>query len=356
MSKRNISYAAKKRILKKNHKKLCKKSQGKNLQIADASNLPNNQTQEKPQSQEKNEEKSSSPIFAQMEENMKKYGNSLSLKNYNDYGRCIINNSLNESVPKKILTEKILQRYNITVEHRKEAIKILWSLIINNKIDMKCLYYSINIFDQFLIIYSEDNPNNEKCQNFFRSKIDNSISRTKICLLMFCCYYLSFRMLTSKLITVDQILCFQNAKEEFSKDELNSLIFTIEEKTVQFVSPKNIYSLLTVYKFNLSEIIRDNINENFWNSMNNIINFCSLKTYQYLDLVNINDSQKALGAIIFSYYKMKSDYKQYGQILDSCFLSWCKELSINYTMKGVIDSYNWLADKYNKEQNEFYLL
>ena len=123
------------------------------------------------------------------------------------YTNNIIQNTINQM--SKQINKNQIQGNNSLQNIVNNDLCILFAEIDNLDISRK-------VFKSIYTVISNiaHNPNNEKCQNFFRSKIDNSISRTKICLLMFCCYYLSFRMLTSKLITVDQILCFQNAKEE----------------------------------------------------------------------------------------------------------------------------------------------
>ena len=112
---------------------------------------------------------------------MNKYSINLLKNHLEQYGNNIVTGSFNiePNLNKRIITPKILNKYNITEEHRKFAFKYLLKCINYQNINIKCYFSTTLIFDFFLINYSKDELNNN-CETFFLSKKTNKISETKV--------------------------------------------------------------------------------------------------------------------------------------------------------------------------------
>ena len=138
-----------------------------------------------------------------------------------DYLKEIFENSTSN---RKFITKEILKKYNITEEIRKFTLNYFYNFINYYKIGFKYYFSSVSIFDNFLVYFSEEESNKEKCENFFKSKVTNEISITKLILFIFCCFYVSSKFFSTDSISIDQILQFENAKNEVTFDDLSNLI------------------------------------------------------------------------------------------------------------------------------------
>ena len=146
----------------------------------------------------------------QIKLNNYKYSYKLTNIHFNLYAKNILNDNLEQesNVNRKVITEEILCKYNLTKENRKRALKYLYNFMKYHNINIKFYFSSVSLFDRFLINYVEDKSNEENCKIFFNSKAASVISETKIILLLLCCYYIVSKYFNTKLITVEQILQF----------------------------------------------------------------------------------------------------------------------------------------------------
>jgi hypothetical protein len=143
---------------------------------------------------------------------------------YETYSDCYLNNSLKSlDQNKKILSETILNKFGITEEIRKKVLNYFGLFLECNKISLKYYFFSVSLFDLFLINYSEVNSF-EKCYNLFLSKKTKIFSEIKLTLLLFCCYYIIARYYNLNVISINDLLQCKNAKDEVTYDDLDSLI------------------------------------------------------------------------------------------------------------------------------------
>ena len=239
-----------------------------------------------------------------IQENMAKYADKLLTNYLETYAQSIINELLlkESKEKKKVINETILNKYNLTKKHRKCALKFLFDLIQMHNINIKCYFSTVSIFDLFLINYSEDEDNN--CETFFYSKKTNQFSETKLVLFVLCCFYLVSKYYNiTKVLTVDAILEYENAKEEVNYDDLIELID------------------------------------------NKIVVYFGMRILQDLDLLNISENIQALAIILFSFEFSIFKSEEKSEILDRCLGKWkenIKNILINYKINEFGSIINWL--------------
>ena len=168
----------KNRKIKRIRYKFIKKNLKNKKSIAKA--LTTNDTQKKKYNIKNNQEQMNINIKL-IKDNMNKYSINLLKNHLEQYGNNIVTGSFNiePNLNKRIITPKILNKYNITEEHRKFAFKYLLKCINYQNINIKSYFSTTLIFDFFLINYSKDELNNN-CETFFLSKKTNKISETKV--------------------------------------------------------------------------------------------------------------------------------------------------------------------------------
>jgi hypothetical protein len=251
-----------------------------------------------------------------------------------------------ENENKKPITEDILKKYNITIENRIIALNFFYNFIMIHKINIKCYFSSIYMLDLFLINYSEDESNQENCQLFFKSKIANEISETRLILLLLCCFYIAAKFFNTKLITIDQLLQLENAKDEYTFDEMNDLINEIIIYTEANICDINIYFYIEFFLFDIRKRIKQISNdEAFIEEFEKSTIRFSIKIIQDISMQSISDRIKAIDIIIYSFELTKHSRKKNNAQLNDCFEEWKKNITkplINYDRNGLLKVIEWL--------------
>ena len=279
--------------------------------------------------------------FELIKKNNYKYSEKLANIHYDLYAKNILNDNLQkESDNRKIITEKILNKYDLTKEHRKIAIKYFYNFMKYHNINVRSYFSSISLFDIFLINYSEDEESNEeKCKTLFKSKVTNTISETKIILLLLCCYYLVSKYFDTKRITVKQILQLENAKIETNYQDLIYLIEDIMIYSDLNMDFANIYNFIEIYMINIMKGIKElTNNQRFIESFEYYVFYFSTRIIQDIDILKIYDSIQALGIILFSFEYSKFSSGENSEKLNSYINKWrenFKNLSKNYNANGL---------------------
>ena len=267
---------------------------------------------------------------------------------FDSYAKNILNDYLQQesNVNRKIINEEILCKYNLTKDNRKRALKYLFNFIKYHNINIKYYFSSISLFDIFLIKYSEDESNEENCKTFFKSKTASVISETKIILLLLCCYYIVSKYFNTKLITVEQMLQFENAQKEVDYNDLIDLIDEImiySDLNIGFV---NIYNFIEIYMIDIMRRIKElTNNQKFIETFENYTIYFSTRIVQDIDILPIFESIQALGIILFSFEYSKFSCGENSEKLNSYLIKWrenFKNLAIHYDVNGLQKVINWL--------------
>ena len=327
-----------KKINKRMKKRLRNRFLGKKTKDAKASlnNLENNDTQKTIK-----ERPLKNLNIDLVEKNFKEYTFELVNRHFQNYSEKFMVNILNqENENKKPITEDILKKYNITKEKWKIAINFFYKFIMHHKINIRCYFSSIYMLDLFLINYSEDESNQEKCQLFFKSKIENKISDTRLVLLLLCCFYIAAKFFNTKLITIDQLLQLDNAKDEYTFDEMNDLINEIIIYTEANICDINIYFFIEFFLFDIRKRIKQISNdEAFIEQFEESTIHFSIKIIEDISMQSISDRIKALAIIIFSFELTKYSLKKINAQLNDCFKEWKENITeplINYDKNGLL--------------------
>jgi hypothetical protein len=282
-----------------------------------------------------------------IKKNIKEYTFELVNRHFENYSKSFLANILSqENVNKKPITEDILKKYNLTKEDRKAAIRFLYNFIRCHNINIKCYFSSIYMFDLFLINYSEDDSNQAKCQSFFKSKITNQISEIRIVLLLLCCFYIVAKFFNTKLITINQLLLLENAKYEYTFDEMNDLINDIIMYTEANICDINLNIFIEFYLFDIRKIMKQiSIDDGFIEQFENSAIHFSTRIIQDISIQSVSDSIKALAIILFSFEFTKYSLGKSNAQLNDCFKKWRDNLThsfINYDTNGVLEVIKWL--------------
>ena len=273
-------------------------------------------------------------------ENMNFYSGELMNSHFECYAADIVTNLLSKESNEnnQVMTEKILNKYNITKKHRKSAFKFLLNSIKWEQVGIKCFFSTLSIFDLFLIKYSEDESNEEECKIFFNSKKTNEFSEKKLILFMFCCFYLSSKYYNTKFSSIEQILQFENMKDEVQIDDLIDLINDIMIYTDAIISNTNLYSYIEVFMIDIIKHMKNlTKNQKFLNYFQYYVCYFSTRLVQDLNQFNILESIKALGIIIFSYDFCKFTFRENDKKLDAYLMEWKENLK--YLMKNFDDNH-----------------
>lgn len=280
-------------------------------------------------------------------ENINNYSRNLIKNHFINYAKSIFSDSfINESIiNKEIITAEILYKYNLTNEHRKCAFKYILNFIKYKNFNIKCYFSTTLMFDLFLINYSKDELNND-CQKFFFSKQSNELSQTKIILFSLCCFFLTSQYYNAKLITIEQLLQFENAKDEVTYDQLIKLVNDIISYIDLNICDINIYYFVEKYMFDILEHLKQlTHNQKFLEDFKNYTIHFSTRIVQNLDTLNILDNIQALGVVIFSFKFSIFTSKETDENLDIYINDWTKKISKlinNYDINGLQNIINWL--------------
>ena len=254
---------------------------------------------------------------------------------------------------KKVVTEEILNKYGMTEERRKYVLSYFLLFIDEHRINSKLYFLTVSLFDLFLINYSESNDEN-KCRNLFVSKNINQFSDTKLILLIFCCYYIIAKYCNTNLLTIDNLLEYENAKKEVTYDDLFNLIRDIIIYTNCNINILNIYSFIEIYLFQIKECLKSNEWENyqkFIESLEKSVSFLGAKISRKIVLLTIEESFQALGLLIFCYQLCKYNFEVSSNLDKNVhnILINLKECLMNYyganKLPIIID---WLNHNWNK--------
>ena len=281
-----------------------------------------------------------------IKENIKNYSTNLSKNHFEKYGIDILTNSLiNESIiNKSAITEETLYKYNLTKENRKNAFKYLLNFIEYHNINIKYYFSAALMFDLFLINYSKELDNN--CETFFFSKKTNELSGTKIILLLLCCFYITSKYYNKKIITVEHLLKFENAKDEFTYDNIIDLIDDIIIYTDINICNINIYYYIKIYMFDILMHLKGlTQNQKFLEDFENYTTYFSTRIIQDINIINIMDNIQALGIVIFSFKLSKYICAETDVNLDNYLKTWTENISNitnNYDINGLSNIIQWL--------------
>ena len=280
-------------------------------------------------------------------ENMNKYSINLLKNHLEQYGTNILTGSFitKSNLNKKIITAKILNKYNITEEHRKCAFKYLLKCVNFQNINIKCYFCATLMFDLFLINYSKDELNN-KCETFFVSKKTNTISETKVIFFLLCCLHLTTKYYNTKKVSIEQLLEFENAKDEFTYKQLNDLIQDIILYIDANIGDINIYYFIEIYMFDILEHFKKlTKNQKFLEEFQYYSFYFSTKIIQDIDTLNISDNVQALGIILFSFKFSQYTSGESDDNLDNYLNQWTENITNiinNYDINGLKKVFNWL--------------
>ena len=273
---------------------------------------------------------------------------------YDNYSDNFLYKSLEKlNQNKKVATEKILNKYGITEERRKYVLNYFMLFVEEHKISSKLYFLTVSLFDSFLINYSESN-NDNKCRNLFLSKNSRQFSDTRLMLSIFCCYYITAKFYNTHLLTINDLLQYQNAKYEVTYDDLLNLIKDIISYTDCDIDILNIYSFIDIFLFKIKRIFKicnwDNSN-NFLGILEKSISYFGAKIGKKIFLQNIEDSFQALGIIIFCYKmsKLRYDINENIDLYIRTFLVNVKDFLIKYYGTNKLPIIiNWLNDNWNE--------
>lgn len=333
-----------KNINKRRKKRLRNRFLGKKTRDAKTSlnNLENHDTQEKIDDR---------PLIKLnidlIKKNIKEYTFDLLNRHFENYSERFLANAINqENENKKPITEDILKKFNITKEDRKVAIIFLFNFIKCHKIIIKCYFCSVYMFDLFLVNYSKDDLNQEKCQSLFRSKKKAEISEIKIVLLLLCCFYIVAKFYNTKLITIDQLLLLENAKDEYTFDEMKDLINDIIMYTEANICDINLYLFIEHYLFDIRKRMKQISNdEDFIKQFENSAIHFSTRIIQDISVQPIFDSIQALAITLFSFEFTKHALDKNNAKVNALFKEWRENLTRSlkkYDINGLLNVIQWL--------------
>ena len=282
-----------------------------------------------------------------IKKNLKEYTFELVNRHFENYSEKFLANILSqENENKKPITEEILKKYNLTKEDRKVAIRFLFNFIKCHNINIKCYFSPIYMFDLFLVNYSEDNMNQGNCQTFFRSKVTKEISEIKIVLLLLCCFYIVAKFYNTKLVSIDQLLLLENAKYEYTFDEINDLINDVIMYTEANICDINLYVFIELYLFDIRKRMKQISNdEAFFELFENSTIHFSTRIVQDISVLPVSDSIKALAITLFSFEYTKHSLDTNNEKVNDCFKKWRENLTHSlksYDINGVVKVIQWL--------------
>lgn len=303
-----------------------KKIQKMKIQKKSSESLANNATQKHNESlKKKNYSEGEIKII---KGNMNNYAKKLSNMHFNTYSKDIMNDFFEDEPAsnRKIISEEILNKYHLSKNDRRSCFTYLLDIASRNNINVKCCFSAMHLFDLFLVSYSEDTENVEKIQNFFNSKITNKLSKTKMMLFILCCFCIVCKYYNTSLLSVEELLNVEHAKDEVDYDDLVDLMETIFVYTEADIDSKNIHYYIELFKFHILEKMEQStISKKFIQYFEDKTNFFSKRIIQDIEMVG-HDSLNAFGIIIFTYELSKYILEERNVELDDYMKQWRESL------------------------------
>ena len=251
------------------------------------------------------------------------------------------------------INEKILSNFDLTKDFRKYAFKYLAEILEQYQIPIKFYFKTVLVFDSFLVNYSKINENDKIiCMAFFKSKIDNKFSTTKLIVFTLCCFYIVNQIYNSRNFDLKCLVNWNN-KEEMTYEEINDLIYDILEVINCEINILGIYDFINLFIFDLNKRIKIISNENiFINCNNKNVNYLAMKIVQDISLNDIIPSTKALGIIMFSieYSKFLTEKCIQNEKINFLVENWLKNvknLLVNYNYEDIKRVIQWLNNYIN---------
>ena len=276
---------------------------------------------------------------------------------FNDYASQILLDLIQKEskiINRTIITKDILSLYNITNEHRKYALKFLQKIINEHNILTECYFKSVIIFDKFLINFSKNSENLEKCKNFFKAKDEKKdISSTKLLIFILCCFYIANQIYNVKSFSLKHILNInvsnENDKNETTYEELIELTDNIILYINCDIDDVDIYQFISLFLFDLNKrfkilIGKNNLIEQF----RNLVIFFGIKLLQNITLLEILPSIQVLGIVIVC-FKLISENNNENEELNVFFQKWIDnivDLIDGYEPKKLANIIDWVKGYY----------
>ena len=211
---------------------------------------------------------------------------------------------------KNKITPEILHKYDLTEELRSLVFNYFYDFIETYKLSFKYYFYSISIYDNFLINFSKDESNKDKCKEFFKSKETNQLSYTKLVVYIFCCFYIYYKFYKTDSITIDNLLQIQNAKNEVTFDDLLNLSINIINYNLDYIDSTNIYTFIDIYMFKIRKICNLNDDEKYFiTELEKRIYYLAAKIGKNLEFSKIDESLAAFACILYSFNLYKNILK-----------------------------------------------
>ena len=257
---------------------------------------------------------------------------------------------------RKIITPEVLNKFGLNEKKRECLFDYFYIFIVQQKISPKLYFSSVTLFDSFLINYSKANNTNQ-CLNLFLSKKTKQISNTRMILSLFCCYYLTSKFYGTDLLTINDLLKYPKANEEFGFNDINKLVNDIYIYIDTDLDFLNIYSFIDIYMFEIRSILKQFGLSNYKDIMQFLeesVFFLGAKLSGNISLLNVEESVQGLGIIIFSYELSKCKYQintNIDMILQKFFANLKVILTKFYKTDKVPIIIDWLNDNLNKENN-----
>ena len=249
------------------------------------------------------------------------------------------------------INEAILSKFCITKELRKYSLKYLFEILRPYNIRQKLYFKSLSLFDSFLINYSSNNSN-ELCSQFLLSEKTKSFSKTKLILLVLCCFFIVNQIFNPINFELKCLLKWDE-EDEMGYDKLNELIYTILEAVNCNIDILGTYDYINLFLFDLNKKLKIVTKENaFISFFNQSINVFSTKISQDISLSDVLPSTQTLGIIMFSFEYSKFMVHKNFQNDNVNFLieNWIKKIKnilINHKPEDVKRVISWLNDYVN---------
>ena len=158
--------------------------------------------------------------------------------------------------------------------------------------------------------------------------------------------YLITKYYNTKKVTVKQLLELEDAKDEFTEDQLIDLIQDIILYININVWDINIYYFIEIYMFDILEHFKKiMINQKLLEEFQYYTLYFSTKIIQNINTLYISDSIQALGIVLFSFNFSKYTSGENNYNLENYLNKWTEKITKlinNYDINGFKNVINWL--------------
>ena len=264
----------------------------------------------------------------------KLYYNQILDNAFNDYSSEILLDLIQKEtqiINRTIITKEILSLYDITNDHRKYALKILYKTLSEHNILIECYFKTVIIFDKFLINFAKNPENLEKCKNFFKKKGEKKeISIIKLMIFIFCCFYISNQIYNIKSFSLKHILNMNISNENDKNDITYEDLIELTDDIIVYINcdidDVDIYQFIALYLFDLNKRFNVLIGKN--NSIkqfNDLVIFFGVKLTQNIELLETLPSLQVLGIVIVC-FKLVNENKNQNEEVNIFFQEWIDNL------------------------------